>query len=136
MASERTEYLDMIGHVFTTIDKGDDYLVFIRDDGYKIEFYHIQDCCEYVSIEDVCGDLQGLIGKPLRIAEEYTANVEAEREIKYGENQYTFYRFASETDFVTIRWYGESNGYYSIGVSKVDTWNDKKFIDGRLSYSY
>lgn len=34
----------------------------------------------------------------------------------WGDEQWTFYKFASAKGYVTVRWYGESNGYYSTSV--------------------
>lgn len=136
MTSERIIYNDMVGHVFTDVrlyadnvfceepdytenDKGKDRIIFVRDDGYQIVFYHVDDCCEYVEIEDVNGDYKNLIGKPLRVAEMYTTDVPGnQRQNLY--DMYTFYRFATEDEFVTIRWHGSSNGYYSVEVDKFE----------------
>ena len=82
--------------------------------------FHDQDCCESVTLEDVCGDLQDLIGSPILEAEEVvSANVNPEG-VKVPEYQesftWTFYKIATAKGRVTLRWYGDSNGYYSESV--------------------
>jgi hypothetical protein len=67
-----------------------------------------------VSIEDIVGDLDDLIGAPLLRSEERTQD-DPSRE--YDSGTWTFYEFATIKGSVTIRWYGSSNGYYSESVS-------------------
>ena len=68
----------------------------------------------YVSEDD-------LVGTPILMAEEVTnePNVNPEG-VPIPEYQdcftWTFYKFATIKGYVTIRWYGESNGYYSESV--------------------
>lgn len=76
-------------------------------------FYHAQDCCESVRIEDVCGDLSDLEGSPILVAEEVSSEY---NETCSGDEQWTFYKFSTIKGSVTVRWYGSSNGYYSTSV--------------------
>ena len=87
---------------------------FYCDDGTVYRMFHYQDCCESVSIAQVDGDIADLIGAPLSMAEE---SFESDEDYDYGSRGWTFYRFATVKGYVTIRWIGESNGYYSIGVN-------------------
>lgn len=96
---------------------GEGTLAFITTDGTRFELYHESDCCESVRIEDIIGDLSDLIGDPLVESEEISS--EPEPELNYQPESYTwtFYRFSTVRGTVTVRWLGESNGYYSEGVS-------------------
>jgi len=111
------EVSELLGKVLIKVEAmaGNDEILFICQDGSKYRMFHDQDCCESVSIEDICGDLDTLIGNPLLMAEEST-NQEGSK--KYAESfTWTFYKFATIKGYVTIRWYGESNGYYSEEVN-------------------
>lgn len=83
-------------------------------DGQTFKFYHDQDCCEDVSIEDIIGDLNDLIGSPLVRAEERTECGSDDQNC--GSTTFTFYEFCTIKGSVTIRWVGSSNGYYSESV--------------------
>lgn len=110
-----TKIEDIIGKTLTKVERTDfdgDALTFYADDGTVYDMYHQQDCCESVDIEDICGDLADLVGTPIIMAE----NVYSEADTKDGWNEsatWTFYKFATVKGYVTIRWYGTSNGYYS-----------------------
>jgi hypothetical protein len=110
----------LAGKTLAAINKeGDGRLVFVCTDGYVYGMDHQQDCCESVTIDDITGDLADVIGSPLLIAEERSSD-ENPQGIAIPEYQdsftWTFYELATNKGSVTIRWYGESNGYYSESV--------------------
>lgn len=114
------DYVDigaMVGLTMRTVDDavGDSDLTFTCEDGRRFEFWHEQDCCESVAIEDIAGDLADLVGVPILRAEERSEG--AEPEGGYGTATWTFYEFATINGSATVRWLGESNGYYSESVS-------------------
>lgn len=97
---------------------GYDELLFTMDNGDRYIMYHSQDCCEYVRIEDIDGDLNDLVGSPILQAEEVTGETQDAWEEDERQDSYTwtFYKFATIKGSVTLRWLGESNGYYSESV--------------------
>lgn len=108
---------ELLGKTLAKITQnGDDELYFTTTDGTTYKMFHYQDCCELVYIEDIIGDLGDLIGAPLLMAEEVT---ERGREDNWKSQTWTFYKFATLKGYVTIRWLGESNGYYSESVDFV-----------------
>lgn len=94
---------------------GDDVLVFVADNGREFRMDHSQDCCESVHIEDICGDLDDLIGSPILEAEESSNSDNPPRPTQES-HTWTFYKLGTIKGSVTIRWLGESNGYYSESV--------------------
>ena len=92
--------------------KGDEEILFVVSQDEKYKMYHEQDCCESVTIEDICGELEWLTGSPILRAE--IRHEDGECGDDY-DNTYTwtFFELATLKGAVTIRWYGTSNGYYS-----------------------
>lgn len=110
---------ELIGKILTEIkiNEEENEIIFVCNDNSKYRMYHEQDCCENVYIEDICGDIKDLLEVPIAIAEEVTSN-ENPKDPEYVESfTWTFYKLATNKGYVTIRWYGESNGYYSESVS-------------------
>ena len=104
--------------------EGTESILFIDKDDIEYEMFHDYDCCENVYIEDICGDINNLIGSKIIMAEE-VINRDLSPLNKFDESYtWTFYKFATVKGYVTIRWYGESNGYYSEKVDFVI--NDKE----------
>ena len=110
------------GLIITSIDGLEDdstEVVFTTSDGRRFEMSHSQDCCERVSIEDVCGDVNDILNSPILLAEEETSDkdpVDVNKECHDDLYCWTFYKLSTFKGDITIRWYGESNGYYSVGV--------------------
>ena len=106
-----TEFSDLKGKTLVVIDGGihNSLMTFHTEEGETYFFTPVEDTCGVddvsVTIEDICGDLQDLIGSPLLMAEMVQ---------EVGHNTtWTFYKLATLKGYVTIRWYGESNGFYS-----------------------
>ena len=110
---------ELLGKTLKSVVKNDanDEIIFTVEDGTQYKMYHSQDCCESVNIEDVIGDLNDLIGSPITMAEESTNNDVLNGKPEYPDSwTWTFYKLATVKGYVTIRWLGESNGYYSESV--------------------
>lgn len=91
--------------------------VFINtSDNKRYVLLHTQDCSEYVRLADVIGDVEDIIGSPLTMAEE----VAQQEDGSWGTQTWTFYKFATIKGYVTLRWLGESNGYYSEAVDLME----------------
>lgn len=89
-------------------------LYFETSEGRIFILYHEQDCCESVSIDDIVGELDSLVGYPLVVAEEASFSGTSHDSDSFT---WTFYRFRTVKGSVLVKWYGSSNGYYSEGVS-------------------
>ena len=103
----------MIGKTPTAIVQTSGEITFTFATGETARFYHEQDCCESVYVDDVNGDWNDLIGTPLLVAEERTSR---ENNDDFESVTWTFYTFRSIKGSVDVRWCGSSNGYYSEGV--------------------
>ena len=100
-------------------DAGQESLVFVATTGEAWILTHFQDCCESVAIEDLTDDLGALLGTPMLMAEKVEAF--SGHKVNEYEDSYTwtFYKFATIKGYVTVRWGGSSNGYYSETVDLI-----------------
>ena len=116
MNDEITCVEEMIGQTIIEVSKPTYYdngsIEFTLESGFVCRLFHNQNCCESVRIEEIHGDLAHLVGSPLLMAEEASDWNFTDG----GKEEWTFYKFATIKGYVTIRWYGSSNGYYSTSV--------------------
>ena len=90
------------------VNREQDEIIFVSDDGQRWKMFHQQDCCESVTLEEIIGDLDDLLNSPILVAEERT------REDPESESgTWTFYELRTIKGSVTLRWIGYSNGFYS-----------------------
>ena len=115
--TESTIFPTMIGVTMkTVVNLGDNELIFTAADGRRFIFYYEPDDCATCVIEDVCGDLSDLEGTPILEAEE-VSNYDHPAPEHADSYTWSFYKFRTHKGAVTVRWLGESNGYYSESVS-------------------
>lgn len=118
---KRVDFEDLVGKTLTKVigDVTDDSIEFYCDDGTIYYMYHEQDCCESVSIEDINGDWEEIIGSEIILADEsqsYDSDSQDDDGYYYESCTWTFYTIRTQKGGVDIRWYGTSNGYYSESV--------------------
>jgi len=119
---DTTKFGDIVGKTLVKIEgleKGSELIQFIFNDDSIYNMFHSQDCCESVTIEDINGNIEDLLNTPILSAEESESNENPEgAEIPSYQDSFTwtFYRIITIKGTVVIRWYGESNGYYSESV--------------------
>jgi hypothetical protein len=107
---------ELLGKTLASVARnGNDSIDFVATTGERWMMYYEPDCCAKCSIEDVVGDLEDLVGAPIAMAEESTNSADPPPPGDYYDDSHTwtFYRFATAKGYVTIRWFGSSNGYYS-----------------------
>ncbi len=111
----------LLGKTIVAINGGEkdyEWAHFVCSDGTEYLMFHEQDCCESVTIEDVCGDPKRLLYSPITLAEDISNEADQfERLSEWDDSHtWTWYKLATVNEYVTIRWYGTSNGYYCESV--------------------
>jgi hypothetical protein len=86
------------------------HFVVSEEESYTLA--HEQECCEEVYLESVDGDLADLVGSPILLAEKTSNSGNCENN-DWDTFTWTFYKLATVKGWVTLRFYGTSNGYYS-----------------------
>lgn len=94
-------------------------ILFKTEAGKVYCLYHSQSCCESVYVDDIVGCIEDLLNTPILLAEEVVnESVEVD---KWGSTAtWSFYKIHTNRGDVTIKWFGESNGYYSETVDFVE----------------
>jgi len=116
----------LIGQTVTAIEREPSGEALVRlhlSDGSTMAFIHHQDCCENVWLDDIEGRDEDIIGSPITLAEEVSDTPDKARNAgdDYEDESFTwtFYRLATVKGYMTLKFYGTSNGYYSESVDFV-----------------
>jgi hypothetical protein len=89
----------------------------VMENGNEYMFYHSQDCCECVVLNDFELSCESLVGATILSAEEVSGD---EKEPECAESYtWTFYKIETDKGGLWMRWLGESNGYYSESIDLV-----------------
>lgn len=105
----------------TKTDLYDDEGVSLKlNDNSKLVFSHYQDCCEQVYLEDIVGDVNNILNSPITMFEEVIMEDQENPQhvILKRNDSYTstWYKIGTVKGVITLRFMGESNGYYSESV--------------------
>jgi hypothetical protein len=119
---DRCDISALIGKTLIAVtgtETGSNMIKFVCSDGTEWGMSHSQDYCESVGVEDVIGDIADLQDAIVLDAREEISDVNP-TDVPTPEYQdcflWTFYIIQTNKGAVTIRWYGDSNGYYSVDV--------------------
>lgn len=126
---------NMIGRTIVEIDGAQpesESVTMTADNGDTFCFEYQPDCCATCDIESVSGDIEDLIGSPIVQAEVVSNHDSVSDTTRHVYDSFTwsFYKFATAKGSVTVRWLGQSNGYYSERVTYIET------IKGKTNYVY
>lgn len=112
-----SDFSKLVGKTIVAIEGatvGAERVTIVCSDLTRFSLYHLQDCCERVRVEDVAGNPQDLIGRVVALADESSNK---DNPPDYADSfLWTFYRPRTHGGDITIRWLGESNGYYGESV--------------------
>lgn len=109
-------FSDLVGVTLTEVVGANDSserVRFVAADGREWNMFHDQNCCESVRLIDVAGEIEDLIGSPIVMAEESSNEAPVDDALVHESGTWTFYKLATVKGYVTLRWLGTSNGYYS-----------------------
>lgn len=108
---------------FNEAEKGSQRIVLLTACGRAFSMLHHDLCSEEVSLDDIEGDISDIVGSPITMAEKTTSPdtpSNAQDRLTQLSQTWTFYRIGTVKGMVVLRWFGESNGYYSEEVDFVE----------------
>lgn len=110
-------------------------VIFKMADNTTYVLYHYYECSELVELVEIIGNSDDLIGYPLLMCECEENRVENPDSCTGSYfKTWTFYKFATVKGYVTLRWVGESNGYYSEEVDFIEaTSGDAWYLEQNVS---
>ncbi|HGY9636215.1 hypothetical protein RDI61_01600 [Pseudomonas plecoglossicida] len=104
-------------------EKGSGRIILLTACGRTFSMHHYDLCSEEVSLDDVEGDISDIVGSPITLAAKTTSPdtpEDAQDRLTQLSQTWTFYRIGTAKGLVVLRWFGESNGYYSEEVDFVE----------------
>ena len=114
---ELTELVGKTIKSITGLEQASEEVRIFTECGQEYMFYHSQDCCECVELNDFEGEAEDLIGGIVLSAEAVEGE---ESEPEYTDSHtWTFYKIETSKGGLWMRWLGESNGHYSESVDFV-----------------
>lgn len=113
--TEETDFEEFNGLVFEDVKHSSIYGdVILFKTATRLFMMSNTEECACTTIEDICGNLDDLIGSPIIRCYSTTNH---DNQINGGNRDdsftWTFYHIYTVKGYVTIRWYGSSNGYYA-----------------------
>lgn len=115
--NDRADFGELKGKTLKAIrghEIGSERVGFECEDGTAYVLIYHHDCCASCSLEDVAGDVSDLIGHPILMAEVTEGGADLHPAPDNADSfTWAFYKLATVKGYVTLRFLGESNGYYS-----------------------
>lgn len=106
----------MIGQTVTSVEGlvyGSETVTMRTAEGNELRLQYDYDCCASCSVEQIDGDPEDLVGVPLLMCEIVDSEDVAPACEDPESYTWTFVKFGTVKGYVTVRWFGRSNGYYS-----------------------
>jgi len=109
-----SKFSDLLGKTIKGIyvNEYKNAVMILLETGEAYMMHHNQNCCESVRLEDVCGEFDDLVGSEILVAEEVSNSDDPPPDCAESFT-WTFYKLSTIKGSVTLRWLGESSGYYS-----------------------
>ena len=112
----------MIGKVIESFDRpiesGSEIFILRFSDKSELKFCFEPECCERVSLEDICGDFEDLIGQ--KVLNAYSSSNEDDPRNEdltiWDSFIWTYYVIQTMAGDVSLRFLGVTNGCYSVEV--------------------